>query len=121
MTKSLKDWMTRVTNALDGILQTRVVTASSTTISANSYKNIAFTTALSGYSLIGVIAFDLKNVNLSPAAIVNNGTQFNVWVKNHSSSAVTVTPTITVLYCKSILRGGYRIRYYRQSSVKGVA
>ena len=115
MTKSLKEWMTRVTNFLfNGRLQEKTVTGTT-----NGYGAISSGLSRDSYY---ICAADCTSAGYK-VEWGSFGNTLYMWVYNDSSSfspAANKSVTIRVSYRARIV-GGYRIRYYRQSSVKGVA
>jgi len=87
---------------VSGLLKVITVTGPFTTVAAQSGTAITFTyTTPSGYTLVGAIGFYMGSTELYPLRLT--GTRIDV--RNISSSAVTVTPTITLLFVKTGLLG----------------
>ena len=87
---------------VSGLLKVITVTGPFTTVGAQSGTAITFTyTTPSGYTLVGAIGFYMGSTELYPLRLT--GTRIDV--RNISSSAVTVTPTITLLFVKTGLLG----------------
>ena len=87
---------------VNGLLKAITVTGPYTTVAAHSGTAITFTyTTPSGYTLVGAIGFYMGSTELYPLRLT--GTRIDV--RNISSSAVTITPTITLLFVKTGLLG----------------
>lgn len=75
--------------------------AAETTFTANTNGNFRVNIVKSGYVPLGIIGLDLKNGSLTPISYnIAGSTEVTVWAKNQSSSSITVTPTVTILYQK---------------------
>lgn len=76
-----------------------LLTGTSKTISANQTTNVDIDANKTGYEPLGLAGFDIKDGNLN---IINigfiSGNIVRIWVKNISSSSITIIPTVTVLY-----------------------
>jgi len=87
---------------VSGLLKVITVTGPFTTVGAQSGTAITFTyTTPSGYTLVGAIGFYMGSTELYPLRLT--GTRIDV--RNISSLAVTITPTITLLFVKTGLLG----------------
>jgi len=87
---------------VNGLLKVITVTGPYTTVAAHSGTAITFTyTTPSGYTLVGAIGFTIGSTELYPVTF--RGSRIDV--RNISSSAVTITPTITLLFIKTGLLG----------------
>ena len=143
MTKSLKEWMTRVTNAFNcDLLYSGSFTSGTVNISkaisnykkliivysdndgALHTKSVVTNNAANITTILDVLRLTGTNYNKSMIVSLGAGTMSSSYNRQQAGTAAPTQGTyITVqkVYGCTTIVGGYRIRYYRQSSVKGVA
>lgn len=79
------------------------VTAASTTVAANDGMVVYISAPTqSGYTVAGVVGHNSNNNNLVATQITLSGTTIRLDVKNVSSSSITCTPSVQLIYIKNL-------------------